>query len=67
MQSLIVLGIIPGTDIQTNLNFWILMYALIAIVAFRAQLFAMRAYVQRQLTIFRIAHTINSFEFNTRN
>lgn len=62
MQSFIVLGIIPGTNIQTNLNFWIMVAILLSILTFRMQLFAMRNFVQRELTIRQIAHTINSFE-----
>lgn len=31
MQNFIVLGIIPGTNIQTDLNFWLGVYTLFAL------------------------------------
>lgn len=62
MQSFIVLGIIPGTHIQTTLNFWISVYALLSIVLFRARLLLLRNNLQSYMTALQIAHTINSFE-----
>jgi hypothetical protein len=66
MQSFIVLGIIPGTNIQTNLNFWVIIYIVLTVVMLRARFTAIRQYVQRQLTIHLIARTINSFELISR-
>lgn len=34
-QSFIVLGIIPGTNIQTNLNFWLVLNALFVLFVTR--------------------------------
>ena len=62
MQSFIVLGIIPGTNIQTNLNFWIIVSSLLVLIAMRTQLIAMRNFVQLIMATHKIARTINQFE-----
>ena len=64
MQSFIVLGIIPGTHIQTTLNFWIAVYVLLSIVLFRSRLVLVRNAFQSYLIALQIAHTINNFEFS---
>jgi hypothetical protein len=64
MQSFIVLGIIPGTDIQTNLNFWISVSFLLMAVTFRAQLRAFQKFVQWYLAMRKIASTINRYDFS---
>lgn len=65
MQSFIVLGIIPGTNIQTTLNFWLGVTCLLVLLAVRKQLKAGRSFLQRQLVALRIAHAIDSYELNT--
>ncbi|GEM_PF-1132200 len=62
MQSFIVLGIIPGTNIQTTLNFWLAVTAILVLVTFRRRMWALCSYVQRQLVVRRIAHTIKNYE-----
>lgn len=65
MQSFIVLGIIPGTNFQTNLNFWIIVSSLLTLVAMRTQLIAIRNSMQIVMAARKIARTINQFEFTT--
>ena len=64
MQSFIVLGIVPGTNIQTTLNFWIAVSALLAVVAFRMRLVIARNRLQTYVLARRIARVINAFEIN---
>jgi uncharacterized protein (DUF983 family) len=64
MQNLIVLGIIPGTHIQTTLNFWIAVYLLLSVVVFRARLTLLRSAFQSYLIAVQIARTIDSFELS---
>jgi hypothetical protein len=65
MQSFIVLGIIPGTNIQTTLNFWLVVTILFALIAFRRPLQAFRGFAQRQLIAYRIARTIDACELRS--
>lgn len=62
MQSFIVLGIIPGTDIQTNLNFWIAFTALLTVFAFRNRFRAGRNGIRKYVAIRKIAYTIRNYE-----
>lgn len=62
MQSFIVLGIIPGTNIQTNLNFWLIVATALLVFVLRAQLVAARNFIQLLITAQKIAHIINHFE-----
>lgn len=62
MQSFIVLGYIPGTNIQTNLNFWLVVYLLVVALVFRTQIVAARRRLQAYLIARLIARTINAFE-----
>ena len=62
MQSFIVLGIIPGTNIQITLNFWLAVTALLVVFMLRKRLKVARNSVQRQLIAYRIARTIDSCE-----
>jgi hypothetical protein len=65
MQSFIVLGIIPGTSIQTTLNFWIMVYMLVVLLVCRAQLVAARNELQSYFVARLIAHTINGLTITT--
>lgn len=62
MNSLLVLGIIPGTDIQTNLNFWLVVYVVVVTVVFRLHILRIRSKLQTQIIARRIARAINSCE-----
>ena len=62
MQSFIVLGYIPGTNIQTNLNFWLVVYVLILAIVFRMHIVTARRRMQSYLVARLIARTINAFE-----
>lgn len=62
MQSFIVLGIIPGTHIQTTLNFWLAVYILLSAVVFRTRLLVLRSAIQSYIVAASIAHVINGFE-----
>jgi hypothetical protein len=62
MQSFIVLGIIPGTNIQTTLNFWLAVTALLVLLIFRRRLQAVGSRVRRELMVRRIARTIETSE-----
>ena len=64
VQSFIVLGIIPGTHIQTTLNFWLAVYMLLSVIFFRTRLVLLRNVIQSYLLAVQIAHTINSFELS---
>jgi len=63
MQSFIVLGIIPGTNIQTTLGFWVIISVMLLVVLFRSKIIAIRNFVQFFMAIRKIARTINGFEF----
>jgi len=65
MQSFIVLGIIPGTNIQTNLNFWLTISSIVLLLVLRTRIIALRNYAQRVLLAHQIARTINHFELIT--
>jgi len=67
MQSFIVLGIVPGTNIQTTLNFWLVVTILLAVIAFRRYLKTFRSFVQQQLAARRIARTINGYQLQAVN
>lgn len=62
MQNFIVLGIIPGTDYQTSLTFWLIISALILSLIFLPQLYFGLEQLRRYLTIRKIARTINHFD-----
>ena len=64
MQSFIVLGIIPGTNIQTNLNFWIAVTAVLILFACRGQLRAARNSLRTHLAVHKIARTIDHCQFS---
>lgn len=63
MQSFIVLGIIPGTNIQTNLDFWIWVSIMLSIFACRNLFFATGKLVLKFLALHQIAYTIRHYEF----
>jgi len=65
MQSFIVLGIIPGTNIQTTLNFWIVVGILLGILACRTQLKLIYSRLQAYLVVRAMAHAIDHCEFNS--
>jgi len=65
MQSFIVLGIIPGTDIQTNLNFWIIVGALLCVVACRMRLVAAHDRLQSYIIVRKMARVIDHCDFTT--
>lgn len=62
MQSFIVLGIIPGTNIQTNLNFWLVVAGLLGILMLRGWIVALRRSMRIYMGMRKIARTINSCE-----
>lgn len=62
MQNFIVLGIIPGTNIQTNLNFWLLVAVGLVGFILRLHILAGLERLQRYLVIRRIARTINHLD-----
>jgi galactitol-specific phosphotransferase system IIC component len=62
MQSFIVLGIIPGTNFQTTLNFWLTVAAILVVFSMRKHIILARRQVQRALIARRIAHAIDSCE-----
>lgn len=64
MQSFIVLGIIPGTNIQTTLNFWVGVAFLLAVYILRGRLWAARSHLRLYLAVRQIAHTIKHCEFS---
>jgi hypothetical protein len=65
MQSFIVLGIIPGTNIQTNLTFWIIVSLLVTLILCRTRLLSIRDRLQSYLVIRKMARAINHCEFQT--
>lgn len=65
MQSFIVLGIIPGTDIQTNFNFWIIIGLLLGVVAFRMHLVAAHERLQAYIIVRKMARVIDHCDFTT--
>jgi len=62
MQNFIVLGIIPGTNIQTGLNFWLTVTVLLTLVVFRRHFVAFRNFLQRQMVAHSIARAIDAYE-----
>lgn len=58
MQNFLVLGYIPGTNIQTNLTFWLVVYAAILTWVFRWQLFAAIEWTRRNLHIAHILYAL---------
>jgi hypothetical protein len=62
MQSFIVLGIIPGTNIQTNLNFWVFVFFLT-----RRFWYARAVSLRIRLVAWRLAHTFDHFELAAVN
>lgn len=62
MQSFIVLGIIPGTNIQTDLNFWILVSLLYALLLTRRFWFALAADIRMRALAFWLAYTFDHAE-----
>jgi len=65
MQSFVVLGIIPGTNIQTTLNFWIVFTILLSVITFRYRILSVIRFVYRYTTLIRIARAIDTYEFTT--
>ncbi len=63
MQSFIVLGIIPGTNIQTNLNFWIYVAIVLAILASRNLLNVALKQLRKYFALQQIAYTIEHYDF----
>lgn len=63
MQSFIVLGIIPGTNIQTTLNFWITVAIVLTVLASYGRLNASRKWLRRHFAMHQIAYTIENYEF----
>jgi hypothetical protein len=63
MQSFIVLGIIPGTDIQTNLNFWIMVAALSTLFLLRSPIAALYSAFKHFVALREIANVIEHYEF----
>lgn len=63
MQSFIVLGIIPGTNIQTNLNFWIYVAIILTILASYNQLNNARKHLRKHFALRQIAYTIEHYDF----
>ncbi|HUB93302.1 MAG TPA: hypothetical protein VMB52_02260 [Verrucomicrobiae bacterium] len=61
MQSFIVLGIIPGTTIQTTFNFWVALSVLMLVLVLRRQIVMARRRTQTYIAARRIAHTIDSY------
>lgn len=59
MQSFIVLGIIPGTNIQLDLNFWIVASCLYALVLTRRFWFARLADLRTCVVAFWLAYTFD--------
>jgi len=64
MQSFIVLGIIPGTNIQTDLNFWVGVTAVLILVSQRAHIRAARDSIRTHLALRKIARVIRQYEFS---
>jgi hypothetical protein len=62
MQSFIVLGIIPGTNIQTNLNFWVFVSFLYIFFLTRRFWYARAVSLRIRLVAWRLAHTFDHFE-----
>ena len=62
MQSFIVLGIIPGTNIQTTLNFWIIVGMLLGILACRTQLMLIYSRLHAYLMVRAMARIIDHYE-----
>jgi len=65
MQNFIVLGIIPGTNYQTSLNFWVgVTLCLLAILSTR-RLLALARHIHTYLLARRLARFINHFDLVT--
>ena len=58
MQDFIVLGYIPGTNYETTLSFWLVVYALIFAWLFRWRLLYTLEQLRRGTHLFRIVYTI---------
>jgi len=65
MQNFIVLGIIPGTHIQTTLNFWIVVAIILSMASCLPRLATLVKALRRYLVIRRIARTIDHFDLVT--
>lgn len=62
MQSFIVLGIIPGTTIQTNLNFWIIVTLVVFLLGSFRYWLSLASQVYRYIIIRQVARTINQID-----
>jgi hypothetical protein len=62
MQNFIVLGIIPGTNIQTNFGFWIGMAAVFGLLLTRYRWVTIGARARNYLLLRKIARTIDRFD-----
>lgn len=65
MQNFIVLGIIPGTSIQINLNFWIGAFVLFLIALSSSRLYSLLATIKQYFIIRRIAYAIDHLDIVT--
>jgi hypothetical protein len=58
-QSFIVLGIIPGTNIQTNLNFWLAMNVLFALFLLRRSIYALAVNLYIRCIAWQLAYAFD--------
>jgi len=65
MQSFIVLGIIPGTNFQTDLNFWVAVSILYAVFMTRRFWFARLRQPHVRYMTWPISQAIRNYEFVT--
>jgi hypothetical protein len=63
MQSFIVLGIIPGTNIQTDLNFWVAMSILYAVFITRRFWYTRLRQLHVRYVAWQITQAIRNYEF----
>jgi hypothetical protein len=59
MQNFIVLGIIPGTSIQLNFNFWLITGVLFTLTPFLLAAWRRRTHMQAYLVGYLLLRTID--------
>jgi len=63
MQNFIVLGIVPGTNLQLTFDFWLYTAVVLLIVPLMASLWRRRSSLRNYLAALLIARTINQYHY----
>ena len=62
MQNFIVLGIIPGTNFQTDLNFWIYVSIVFMLLINRRRFYVLGKHLHLRFIAWRITQAVNNFD-----